>query len=204
MCLHHTLKAVLIKSIGLRFSLCLLHYCRGKNELARLDDSFLVLYNPTFMKFSPLQTYLFVCTYSHGWFPWHSALYIHIMQFPSQNLPRNWNVWPSIDVFQLLPPWCESIYQHLTWQHSRSLSLKIISRLQFACWFDVDCVSFHCLKTRYTVLCDISANSTTSSTLCPFEHPKAITTFCQSVTFVFRSILQHAKTTIIKQLDNHK
>lgn len=93
----------------------------------------------------------------------------------------NWNMCSSINASQQRPLCWKVICKYLIW-NLLTISIgnyfnttAVIPRL-----LDVNCFSFRFPNIRFTVLCNIPANSANTSPHCTFYIPKPITPFCQS------------------------
>lgn len=120
--------------------------------------------------------------------------------FLSGNFLRKWDVWSRISVILEI---IASFRIHLSAGDITIWISEYFIRSHFPCWFNVNCVLFHCQKTHFILVCNTSANSASSVTLYFVERLKATIPFYIAAIFLFRRILQQAKATITKQLRNN-
>lgn len=158
-----------------------------QKRLIKLDDSFPIFYCPVFIKFRPLQTSLFVWYVSVG--DVRSTL-LHIsmlwssLRKSSQKLECVAQQWRSPAYFALLPidlskldvtTFRRTMVHIHGWMktniYSSMFTPSDLDRWVFSFdrWYDANCV-----HVRFSAMGDNHANCATSSTLCSFEHPKAM------------------------------
>lgn len=171
----------------------------AKSRIIRHDYSFSVLNRSHFCKFRTLQMRIW-CTHVIMNSFYDTGLHISILWSFLHRMGLKVQMFgrvllfsviaalfglSALDVNRFISTWSDNL--------RRSRSVSISFRPLFACWFDVSSV-----KTYFTVLYDTLAISTSSSFSYLFEYPNAMTHFCQSVTCLFWSILQHTKAKISK------